>query len=197
MRLTAHGLGYRLPTGRPLFSGLDLTCAPGALTALTGPSGSGKSTLIAVLGGTLAPSEGTVAREGIIRIDWVHQRSYGTPGRTAADHVAMPFVARGAGRAEADAAAGELLGQFGLSAIAGQRYASLSGGERQRVMLARCIARRPDLILADEPTAALDARSAQAVVDVLGHLGDTGAIVVIATHDDRVRAACEQEVRLV
>jgi putative ABC transport system ATP-binding protein len=110
--------------------------------------------------------------------------------RTALDHVALPFVARGLSRAGAKAGAGELLERFGLAGVAGRRFGDLSGGEAQRLMLARGVARRPDLLLIDEPTAQLDRSSARDVNRVVAALAREGLVVVLATHDPETRDMC-------
>jgi ABC-type lipoprotein export system ATPase subunit len=118
------------------------------------------------------------------------------PRRTALDHVALSFLARGASRKQAERRASEVLADFGIGALADRLYRDLSGGEAQRLGLARAIACDPELCLVDEPTAQLDQRSAAQVSRSLRVLADRGAIVVVATHDPGARAACTDVIDL-
>lgn len=196
MRLTTRDLGFRYGAGPWLFRGVDLDLRPGPVTALTGPSGTGKSTLLAVLGGTLGTVEGQVEREGITTIARIAQTAHGVPHRSVRDHITLPMLATGSTRDDADERAHPIAALFGIEALLDAPYAQLSGGEAQRLMLARAVAQRADLILADEPTASLDAQNAHSVIEVIGRLGSSGAIVVVATHDPRARDACDAVVDL-
>lgn len=189
MRL--EGVGHRFPGGHDLFRDLTLSLAPQTVYALTGPSGSGKSTLLGILAGWTTPTYGTVHRDGIRRVGRVFQNPHGTPRRSAVDHVALPLLAMGLHRDEAQPEAMGLLSDFGLTSVADHPFRSLSGGEAQRLMLARAIAASPDLLLVDEPTAQLDPHAASTVTASLGALSRGGMIVVVATHDSRARAACD------
>ncbi|HLT09663.1 MAG TPA: ATP-binding cassette domain-containing protein, partial [Micromonosporaceae bacterium] len=121
---------------------------------------------------------------------WVFQNPHGVAQRTALDHVVLPMLARGMRRAEASREAMSLLREFDLEATALRRFGELSGGEGQRLMLARALARDAGLVLVDEPTAQLDHTNALSVIRVLHAMAGRGAVVVIATHDPRVRDAC-------
>lgn len=189
MPLTLDNVGHAFPGGPVLFSGLHARLEPGRVYALTGPSGSGKSTLLGILAGWITASQGEVRREGVDRQQWVFQNPHGVAGRTALDHVTLPYLARGLARTESEEQAQQLLDEMGLSGIAGQPFRTLSGGEAQRLMLARALASQPDLLLVDEPTAQLDHRTASEVVAALARLATHDVIVVVATHDPRVRAA--------
>ncbi|WP_068981803.1 ATP-binding cassette domain-containing protein [Leifsonia xyli] len=134
--MTLRGVGHRFPAGPWLFRGLDTVLRPGRVYALTGPSGSGKSTVLNLLAGWTAPAEVTVERRSPGRAAWVFQNPHGFPGRSAADHVALPLFAQGETTQCADAAARRLLARFGLAAAADRPFRSLSGGETQRLMLA-------------------------------------------------------------
>ena len=180
----------------PLFAPVSRLLLPARTYALTGPSGSGKSTLLGILAGSLAPSLGTVRTCGIARTGRVLQNPHGTARRSALDHVVLPFLARGERRWSAQVHAEALLSTFGLAELAATPFARLSGGEAQRLMLARAVASAPDLLLVDEPTAQLDSRSAETVIEVLGHVSSGGSIVVVATHDRRAAAACETAIEL-
>ena len=188
--LALESVGHRFEGAEHLFRGLSLVLVAGRVYALTGPSGSGKSTLLSILAGWMRPSEGAVTRDAAARVSWVFQNPHGVAARTALDHVALPLLARGLRRPEAELAARELLGRFGLARLHGRPFASLSGGEAQRLMLARGIAAVPDLLLVDEPTAQLDRRTAETVNDSLVALRSPGTIVVIATHDPSTRDRC-------
>jgi putative ABC transport system ATP-binding protein len=196
MRAVLEGVGHAYPGGNTLFRGLTATLEPDHVYGLVGPSGSGKSTLLAVLAGWLRPAEGRVDLSGIASVKWVLQNPHGVPRRTALDHVALPFLVRGAPRRQAERRAAQVLADFGLGALAGRLYRDLSGGEAQRLGLARAIACDPDLCLVDEPTAQLDQRSAAQVSRSLGALADRGAIVVVATHDPGARASCTDVIDL-
>src|SRR5690606_31673497 len=145
---------------------------------------------LSILAGWLKPSEGSVkVPDGTVTV-WVFQNPHGVAQRTALDHVVLPMLARGMRRAEASREAMSLLREFDLEATALRRFGELSGGEGQRLMLARALARDAGLVLVDEPTAQLDHTNALSVIRVLHAMAGRGAVVVIATHDPRVRDAC-------
>ena len=196
MRLGLAGVGHRFPGCPPLFEDLTADLGPGHVYALSGPSGSGKSTLLGIIAGWIPPTSGSIAREGITGIQWVFQSPHGVAGRTALDHVSLPLLARGLSRADADTAAHTLLQDMGIAHLASGAFRHLSGGEGQRLMIARALAANPDLLLLDEPTAALDHRTAQEVVDVVAALAQRDCIVVIATHDPRVQERCTDRLSL-
>lgn len=196
MQVALEGLGHRFGQRPWLFRGLEITLLPGRVYALTGPSGSGKSTLLQLLAGWAKPTEGTVRHEQIERIGWVFQNPHGLAHRSAADHVALPLLAAGAKPKDADYEARELLARFGLAEVAEQPFSSLSGGEAQRLMLARGIAADPSLFLVDEPTAQLDLATGDEVNSRLGQLAELDTIVVIATHDERTRQSCTEQIDL-
>lgn len=173
-----------------LFQHLSLTLLPRHVYALTGPSGSGKSTLLSIIAGWTKPYAGEVRCVGCGRVAWVLQNPHGVARRAALDHVALPFVARGERRRDAELHARELLDAFGLAEVANKPFKDLSGGEAQRLMLARGVASGAGLLLVDEPTAQLDLTTAATVNERLNALSMSGAIVVIATHDPRTRDAC-------
>jgi len=190
------GLGHRFPGTAWLFRGLDDALAPGEVVGLVGPSGSGKSTLLSIIAGWLAPTAGTVRREGIEHTSWVFQNPHGVARRTALDHVALPLLAGGLSRSRAEARAHDVLAKFDLTDAAGRPFRDLSGGEAQRLMLARALAVGAGLLLVDEPTAQLDLATAATVNDVLARTASDGAIVVIATHDEHTREACTRIIDL-
>jgi putative ABC transport system ATP-binding protein len=179
---------------------------PGSLTAVMGPSGSGKSTLLScaagldrptsgrvVLGGTdlgeLSETQLTVLRRE--RIGFVFQAFNLVSALTAAQNVALPL--RLSGRRPSAVAVRAALAEVGLHHRADHRPAELSGGEQQRVAIARALARRPDIILADEPTGALDLRSSRQVLDLLRAAVDQhGQTVMVVTHDPMVAARADR-----
>jgi lipoprotein-releasing system ATP-binding protein len=196
VRVELIDVGHGYGSGPALFEGLTTTLRPGRTYALTGPSGSGKSTLLAVVAEMLRPRTGTVRRVDVHEVRWVFQNPFGVPRRSALDHVVHALLLRGMRRREAEPVAERLLADFGLAALAGHRFAALSGGEAQRLMLARAVASAPDLLLVDEPTAQLDAVTAQVVNRSLEQVAGRGAVVVIATHDPRTRDHCSDLIDL-
>ncbi len=191
MPVRLEDVGHVWSNGVRLFGGVDRTFAEGTVTALVGPSGSGKSTLLAIIAGMLRPTDGTVHRPPGCRPLWVFQNPHGVARRRVLDHVALSFVARGCDRRTADVHACDVLERFGLGHRVDARFAELSGGEAQRLMLSRGIASAPGLMLVDEPTAQLDRATAAEVNEAIGALAGAGAAVVVATHDDDTRAACD------
>jgi ABC-type lipoprotein export system ATPase subunit len=138
----------------------------------------------------MKPTEGQIDRAAVNRVGWVFQNPHGVARRTAVDHVALPFLARGASTDSADSSAQELLKRFGLAEVAQRKFQSLSGGEAQRLMLARGIAASPNLLLIDEPTAQLDPQTAGSVNEAIAECATAEVIVVVATHDPRTRDSC-------
>jgi ABC-type lipoprotein export system ATPase subunit len=195
-QVVGTGLCHEFPGTRWLFRGLDLRLVPGEVVAVTGPSGSGKSTLLSILAGWVKPLEGTVIRENVAHTGWVFQNPVGVPNRTALDHVVLPLLARGRTRRAAEPEAMEILGLFGLDAVATRPFKALSGGEAQRLMLARAVATADDLLLVDEPTAQLDMSTAATVNKVLANIAQQDTIVVVATHDPHTRDACTRVIDL-
>jgi ABC-type lipoprotein export system ATPase subunit len=195
-----------------VFADLGLELAAGALTVITGPSGSGKSTLLHLLAGLRLPSSGDVdvlgrrlgelgagERAAVRRsaVGFVAQGSELVPFLTARETVELALALRGASREDAVRRAATALAEVGLAQLAGQRVARLSAGERQRVAVARAVAARPALLLADEPTARLDEANARSVASLLRRLArTTGAAVAVATHDPLVIEQADATVAL-
>jgi putative ABC transport system ATP-binding protein len=176
--------------------GVTVTVAAGSFTAVMGPSGSGKSTLLQVAAGLDQPTEGDVFVEGVRlsgsetevtklrrqRIGFVFQQFNLLPALTVLQNVVLPL--RLAGREVDLAAAGQILERVGLGERLDHRPAELSGGEQQRVAIARALVTKPTAILADEPTGALDSKSARDVLALLQEaVRDFGQTVVMVTHD--------------
>jgi putative ABC transport system ATP-binding protein len=178
--------------------------------AVVGPSGSGKSTLLAVIAGLEAPTSGTVALDGLdlttldesalarVRLEsigFVFQSFHLIPTLTALENVAVPLEL--AGDARPLDRARELLDAVGLDARAGHYPVQLSGGEQQRVALARACARRPRIVLADEPTGNLDADSGAHVMSLLRDLhAQAGNTLVLVTHDAHLAASADRTIAL-
>jgi putative ABC transport system ATP-binding protein len=181
---------------------LDVDVWPGELTALEGPSGSGKTTLLNLLGLLDAPDSGSLLLDGAdvhglderqraaIRRDrfgFVFQTFNLIPVLTAVENVEYPMALCGVEKGERRARALALLGQVGLGEKANARPDLLSGGQRQRVAIARALANGPEVVFADEPTAALDSRTAGEILDLMVALNrERGVAFLFATHDHRV-----------
>ena len=189
------------PSGRPALDGVDLDIEAGRITAVMGPSGGGKSTLLNLIGGLDRPtigeivvtdvrvdrlSESGAARFRRATVGYVFQLFHLLDDLTVADNVAIPALLAGVGRAQAADRAEELLNQLGLAAKAGSFPATLSGGERQRVAIARAIVNRPAVLLADEPTGALDRSNGESALALLEDLNRRGQTIVVVTHDERL-----------
>jgi len=189
------------PTGRPALDGVDLDIEAGRITAVMGPSGGGKSTLLNLIGGLDRPtigeivvtdvrvdrlSESGAARFRRATVGYVFQLFHLLDDLTVADNVAIPALLAGVGRAQAADRAEELLNQLGLAAKAGSVPATLRGGERQRVAIARAIVNRPAVLLADEPTGALDRSNGESALALLEDLNRRGQTIVVVTHDERL-----------
>ena len=188
---------------------VSLDVAAGELVSLTGPSGSGKSTLLNLIGSLDAPDSGTISVDGL-RLDGIDAADYRAqtvgfvfqfhhliPTISALDNVQVPMLGRGRDKAERERVARALLAEVGLAARAGAVPGTLSGGERQRVAIARALANDPRLLLADEPTGALDSETGAHVLSLLQRLrAERGMTVLLVTNDEEVAAAADRAVRL-
>jgi putative ABC transport system ATP-binding protein len=192
---------------------VSLEVTEGRFVAVTGASGSGKSTLLNLLGGLDTPSGGTVEVAGALVSDMdrealaryrrflagmIFQSFNLVAARTALENVELPLVFAGVEKRARRRRASELLAQVGLAHRAGHRPPELSGGEQQRVAVARALANRPRLLLADEPTGNLDSRTAREIVELLAGLNrGTGLTIVMVSHEEAlVRARAHGLVRL-
>ena len=187
---------------REVLQNVDLAFDAGTVSLLKGPSGSGKTTLLSILGGLLRPCGGRVVMSGTdiygvtgSRAAACRRRSFGFifqscqlfPTLTAVENVRIPLDLRGDRRPAADSTAERLLAAVGLAHRRSAHPRHLSGGEQQRVAIARALVADPAVILADEPTAALDAAAGREVAAVLSRLGrDFGKTVLIVSHDERL-----------
>lgn len=196
MQIVLDGVGHRFPGGQELFGSITRTLHSGALHAIMGPSGSGKSTLLGIMAGWIEPTSGTIHRENLGKISWVFQNPHGVARRTTLDHVVLPLLGQGRRRREAETIAKGLLEDVNLAAQADHEFRTLSGGEGQRLMLARALASAPDLLLVDEPTAQLDPHTAGETISVLSELSGRDCIVVVATHDARMRSVSDHVIDL-
>jgi putative ABC transport system ATP-binding protein len=201
--LQAEGLRFERG-GRVIFEGVSLCVRPGDRVAVTGPSGSGKTSLLSVLAGFAAPAAGTVRRGGeLVTAGTLPARTaavlqgYGLVSLlTAAENVEIMLRAGGMPAGRAMATANTALAELGLGDYGDHLVQELSGGQQQRVAVARALAARPDLLIADEPTAEQDAVTRELVLArLLGVAADGGALV-LATHDPEVVARCDQVVSL-
>ncbi len=191
--------------------GVDLDVAPGELVLVTGRSGSGKSTLLNVIGGLDEPDGGAVLidREPIWRqanvsmarrdlVGFVFQQHLLLDELSARANVEVPLIGAGVRRSARRARALELLAEVGLSERAEHLPSMLSGGERQRVAVARALANRPRLLLADEPTGALDSVTSAQLIELLVSLRDSrGTTMIIVSYDPEVRKRADRTVTLV
>ncbi|HKB28475.1 MAG TPA: ABC transporter ATP-binding protein [Candidatus Limnocylindrales bacterium] len=185
----------------PALDGIDLDVEPGRITAIMGPSGGGKSTLLNLVGGLDRPTRGEILVDGVrvdrlsetgaarfrrTKVGFVFQFFHLLEDLTVAGNVAVAALLAGTGRVETQTRVEELLGQLGLAAKAGHFPATLSGGERQRVAIARAIVNQPAILLADEPTGALDRRNGEAALALLEDLNRRGQTILLVTHDEQL-----------
>ncbi|MER7951228.1 ABC transporter ATP-binding protein [Streptomyces sp. NPDC096079] len=198
-------VGRRYDAGPAALAGLNLRVARGEALAVLGPSGSGKSTLLNLLAGLDRPSTGRVTVDGL-RVDALGETASARYRRdrigmvfqffnllddlTVLDNVLLPAQLTGMARGRAAARAAELLERLGVARHARVHPGRLSGGERQRVAVARALMNRPPLLLADEPTGALDTASGADVRDLLRDLNAEGQTIVLVTHDLALAEAC-------
>jgi putative ABC transport system ATP-binding protein len=183
--------------GRTVLAHIDAVIAPGSPVGVAGASGSGKSVLCLVASGALTPTRGEVRYDGrpfpgdgsVAR--GIVLQSHGlVGGLTAAENVSLPMQVRGVPRAEVLTRAGAALASVGLGEHAGRSVDELSGGERQRVGIARALAGDPAVLVADEPTAELDADNRSRVLALLVRHAERGNVVLVASDDPEVLDVC-------
>jgi lipoprotein-releasing system ATP-binding protein len=213
--LSVHDLRRSFRQGEQVIEvlrGVDLHVAPGEIVALVGPSGSGKSTMLQAVGLLEGGFEGSIriAGEEAAKLDndgrtrlrrdamgFVYQFHHLLPDFTAAENVVLPQLIHGEHRAPAEARAAALLTTLGLGHRLTHKPAQLSGGEQQRVAVARALANRPALVLADEPTGNLDEATADVVLaEFLRLVRGEGSAALVATHNERLAARMDRVVRL-
>jgi len=186
--------------------GVDLVVQRGTFLALMGPSGCGKSTLLNLVAGLEEPDEGTILVAGepmtggteddhaMIRrrhIGIVFQFFNLLEGMTVLENVALPAIIAGRNRKGAETRARDLLDLLGIADKASEMPGVLSGGQRQRLAIARALANEPTLLLADEPTGALDSAGGQEVIELMSRLHAAGQTIILVTHDAGVAAAAD------
>ena len=191
--------------------GVDMTISRGEFVALIGPSGSGKSTLMAILGCLDKPTAGTYALDGERveglsgrelaqirneKIGFVFQQYNLLPKASVVRNVELPMLYAGVPRKERRARALALLETVGIPEKAKVLPAALSGGQRQRVAVARALANRPALLLADEPTGALDQKTGHEVLELFADLHRQGNTIIIVTHDLSIAAMAQRQVEI-
>ena len=192
---------------------ISICIEAGQVTAVMGPSGSGKSTLLNVIGGLDRPTGGSIVVDGVdlsrlnetalarfrrTRVGIVFQFFNLLNNLTALDNVTIPAQLAGIKPADARRRADDLLERLGIGAQRNHYPARLSGGQRQRIAIARALINNPALLLADEPTGALDSHAGQQVMAILADLNRSGQTIVLVTHDERLaRANASRVVRLI
>jgi putative ABC transport system ATP-binding protein len=200
-----HEVTRRYDEGPPALREVSLSVAPGEAVAILGPSGSGKSTMLNLVAGLDRPSAGTVTVDGVrvdrlgeaasaryrrARIGLVFQFFNLLDDLTVADNVILPAQLAGMARGTAQRRATELLDALGVGRHGSAYPGRLSGGERQRVAVARALMNRPALLLADEPTGALDTAAGEDVQRLLTDLHTDGQTIVLVTHDLALAETC-------
>jgi len=210
--LRVRGLAKSWPGGAPLFEAVDLDLAPGELVAILGESGAGKSTLLNIIAGldradagsvAVSDTEVTALTEDELalwrrkRVGFVFQAFHLLPYLTVEENVALPLLLNGVAAGERSERARAALEAVGMAMHAARKPASLSGGEMQRVAVARAVAHRPSLVLADEPTGNLDEANAAATMQALrAAVKREGAAGLLVTHSAVAAASADRVLRL-
>lgn len=209
--IKTHGVTRYFDDGAiKALDGVDIAIEEGEFVAIIGPSGSGKSTLLHMLGALDSPTSGTVVIDGV---DLARERDLATfrrrtvgfvfqlhnliPTLTALENVQIPLVESGMPKHERVQRARELLGRMGLEARTGNLPTKLSGGERQRVAIARALVNDPRILIADEPTGAVDSENSRRIIELLKDINrTTGMTLILVTHDPGVAAQADRVIRV-
>jgi len=204
--LTVDAADVAYGDGVPVLREVTVTVRPGEMLAVTGPSGAGKTTLLAAMAGLLPPATGRILVDGGelrdrdrgvgLGIVLIPQENGLAAILTAAENIVVAMIATGGTPADARRGTADSLERVGLAAQANQLIDELSGGQQQRAAIARGLALRGDVLLADEVTSELDAANRQKVIELLRAEAERGAAVVFATHDPEAAAVCDHELHL-
>jgi putative ABC transport system ATP-binding protein len=205
--LTVQDAAIAYGSGEPVLRDVSVTASPGEILAVTGTSGAGKTTLLNAMAGLLPPAAGRVLVDGepvgdrdhavSLKVVLIPQDNGLAAILTAAENITVAMIATGGSAAEARRGVAESLEKLGLAGHGDQLIEELSGGQQQRTAIARGLALRGDVLLADEITSELDAANRQRVMELLRVEAQRGAAVVFATHDPEAAAACDRELHLV
>ena len=192
-------------------SGVTFEVPAGDYVAIVGPSGCGKSTLLNLLGAIDRPTRGSVVINGtdvarmsdrdatsfrLRNIGFVFQRFYLMPTLSARENVELPMAEAGTSKSDRIARAKELLAYVGLAHRERHRPSELSGGEQQRVAIARALSNHPAILLADEPTGELDARTGAEIIGLFGRLNRDGTTLIVVTHDEELASAASRKIHV-
>ena len=196
----------------PVLKNVSIQVAEGEYVAIMGPSGSGKTTLMNIIGCLDRCTEGTYELDGadisrisenelsevrLKKIGFVFQTFELLPGETAIENVALPLVYVGVPKAEREKAAVEVLTKVGLGERVNFKPNQLSGGQKQRVAIARALINHPRILLADEPTGALDQKSGKQVMELFEELNKEGVTIVMITHDAHVASKAKRVIHII
>ena len=196
----------------PVLKDVSLTVEEGEYVAIMGPSGSGKTTLMNIIGCLDRPTSGTyeLAGENVLKlkdrelsdlrlksIGFVFQSFQLMPRESAVENVALPLSYAGVGKKERGIRATKALERVGLGDRVNFRPTQLSGGQKQRVAIARAMVNHPKILLADEPTGALDSKSGEQIMELFDSLNEEGVTIVMITHDPRIAAKAKRIVRII
>ena len=210
----ARGLTRDYSFGREVvhaLCGVSFDVPESDYVAIVGPSGCGKSTLLNLLGAIDRPTRGSVVINGtdvarmsdreatsfrLRNIGFVFQRFYLMPTLSARENVELPMAEAGISKTDRLSRAKELLTYVGLAHRERHRPAELSGGEQQRVAIARALSNRPAILLADEPTGELDARTGAEIIALFGQLNQDGTTLIVVTHDEELASAAKRKIHM-